>query len=402
VAFTNPILAGEALNRTGIRSENYVPGASGWRIASDGAAEFDNIGVRGNLWVPSVTLDGQDLATRLNNMPKGCIAYIVGNPAVNTTTETVVMSVEADIVYGRYYEIFCTNLTTDVQTGTDTAEFKFRWTLGNPPAAVTTSSDVLALGLRQSIFQIAVLRYPFWSGATTRMRVATTLASLNGSNVRTWGPGAGAALTVLDHGVAPYLHPGQGSIGSGGGARTLKEWTITANESRTYNGDGTLRTDGFATTLVMGDWANGRGNQRAWFTFSNSDVSTKLDDLIGVPAADIVTAELKLSPFQYSSLTDDGYLSIGFHNTAGGIGGGNEPGGGIPNVYRPYVIGTGPMWLGLKPGGGVPSNFLDSMRDGYLNGFMVGNTFGGSAYCIVCEGTGGWTNYPQLHMKYWK
>ena len=62
MAFTNPILAGEELNRTGIKSDNYAPGVSGWRIASNGAAEFDNIGVRGNLWVPTITLGGQDLA----------------------------------------------------------------------------------------------------------------------------------------------------------------------------------------------------------------------------------------------------------------------------------------------------------------------------------------------------
>jgi len=42
MAFTNPILAGEELNRTGIRSENYVAGQSGWRIANDGAAEFED------------------------------------------------------------------------------------------------------------------------------------------------------------------------------------------------------------------------------------------------------------------------------------------------------------------------------------------------------------------------
>jgi hypothetical protein len=402
MVFTDPIIAGEELTRKALKSDNYIAGVSGWRIASDGAAEFDNIGVRGNLWVPSITLNGQDLNTRINNLPKGCIAYVVGYPTVNTTSETIVMSVEADIVYGRYYEIFCTNLTTDIQTGTDSAEFKFRWTLGNPPATVTTSSDVLALGLRQSIFQIAVLRYAFWSGATTRARIAVTLASLNGSNVRTWAPGAGATLAVLDHGVAPYDHPGQGSIGSGGGPRTLKEWTITANASKSYTGVAPhpARTDGFATTLVAGDWQNGLGNQRAWFTFSNSDISTKLNDLVGVPLADIVTAEVKLAPFQYKTLTDDGRLSIGFHNTANSLPN-NEPGGGVPNVHRPYVIGSGPMWIGLL-GGSVPTNFLDSMRDGYLKGFMVGNTFAGDGYCIVCEGTGGWTNYPQLHMKYWK
>jgi hypothetical protein len=402
MAFTNPILAGEELNRTGIRSDNYVAGASGWRIASDGAAEFDNIGLRGNLWVPSITLNGQDLASQINALPKGCIAFINGYPVVQTTSEIQCMQVEADIVSGRYYEIFATNITTDIQTGTDSAEFKFRWTLGTPPPPVTTSSDIVTLGLRQSIFQIAVVRCMFWSGSTTRMRVALTLASLNGSNVRTWAPSGGCTLGVIDHGTAPYVHPGQGIVGSGAPTRTLKEWTITANTSKTYLGNGTHRQDQYKTTLVAGDWANGKGNQRSWFTFSSSDVSTKLDDLIGVPVEDIVIAELWLKPLEYYDyISDSGRLSLGFHNTVDNLGpdGVSEYGGGIPNVYHPTVIGYDGGWLGLKSP--VPSNFLDSMRDGYLNGFMLGNTDSGADKRVVCEGVG-WAGVPQLHMKYWK
>jgi len=405
VAFTNPILAGEELNRTGIRSENYVPAVSGWRVANDGAAEFDNVGLRGNLWVPTITLNGQDLNTRINNLPKGCIAFITGYPVVQTATEIQVMQVEADIVTGRYYEVYLTNLTTDVQTGADSVEFKLRWTLGTPPPALSTSSDIVANGLRQSIFNQTVLRYSFWSGATTRMRIGVYMASLNGSNVRTWAPGAGANLVVLDHGTAPYAHPGQGVIGSGSNVRTLKEFTITATNSRTYNSNGTLRTDQYATNLVMGDWQNGRGNQRAWWFFTNSDVSTYIDDLIGVPQADIVEARVRLAPLQYGNepLGQYGIISLGFHNQVGPWGTGNEPSGGIPNVHRVSVSGTDPIWININPNDpGIPNNFWGSMRDGYLNGFMVGNTFSGWDYAVVCQGTGGWQYYPQLYMKYWK
>lgn len=401
MAFTNPILAGEELNRTGIRSENYIPGISGWRIANDGAAEFDNVGLRGNLWVPSITLDGQDLGSRINALPKGIIAFINGYPVVQTTSEIQCMQVEADIAAGRYYEIFGTNITTDVQTGTDSAEFKLRWTLGTPPPTLTMSSDVLALGLRQSIFQIAVVRCLFWSGATTRMRVGLTLASLNGSNVRTWAPGAGCTLGVLDHGTAPYAHPGQGVVGSGAPTRTLREWTITANSTKTYNGDGTQRTDQYVNTMIAGDWQNGRGNQRAWCTFSTADQAL-ISELVGVPDADIVTAEVSFSPFDWRS-DYDGYMSIGLHNTPNSLPGTQEPGGGVPNIYRPYVIGVNsPMWWNIKPGYEAPSTFCDSMRDGYLKGFMIGNTFSGIPNCVVCEGVPNWSNPPRLHMKYWK
>jgi len=403
MAFTNPILAGEELNRTGIRSENYIPGVSGWRVANDGAAEFDNIGVRGNIWAPDVTLNGQSLNAILARQPKGCIAYINGYPVVSTTTEIKAMETEADIVSGRYYEVFLTNLTTDQQTGADSVEFKLRWTLGTPPAPLSTSADIVANGLRQSIFNQTILRFTFWSGATTRMRIGVYMASLNGSTVRTWAPGAGASLVVIDHGQAPYNHPGQGIIGSGSNVRTLKEWTITANNNWTYHGNGTRRIDARINDLVAGDWQNGLGNQRAWWTFSPADVSAKLDELIGVPAADVEIAEVYLWNLQWrQNPPDAGYVSLGFHNQRDLYLYANEPPGGVPNVHRPYVIGGG-GWFSIKPvSGAVPTNFLDSMRDGYLKGFMVGNTFFGPEYCGVFDGHDSGAAAPKLHMRYWK
>jgi len=397
MAFTNPILSGEELNRTGIKSENYVPGDAGWRIASNGAAEFDNVGLRGNLWVPTITLGGQDLGTRLNNMPKGIIAFITGYPVVATTSEQRFMLVDFNIARGRYYEVYLTNITAD-QGNAGAIEYHLRWTFGTNAAIPTVSSDQVANSLRLSQFQLPVIRFTFWSGETTLMRIAAFITSLDGAQVRTWAPGAGCHLGVLDHGIAPYDHPGQGTVGTGIIPKTLREWTITANSSKTYNGDGTLRTDQYATTLVSGDWQNGRGNQRAWCTFSTAD-QAKIDELIGVPLADIEVAELKIHPFQYKSFTNDGWLSIGLHPVKNSLTN-QEPGGGVPNIYRPYVIDDMLYTIGLKPP--VTTTFLDSMRDGYMKGFMFGNTFSGDGYANVCQGVGGWSDPPKLHMRYWK
>lgn len=51
MAFSNSILAGEELVRSGIRSENYVPGVAGWRIGRDGTAEFQDAMIRGTVVV---------------------------------------------------------------------------------------------------------------------------------------------------------------------------------------------------------------------------------------------------------------------------------------------------------------------------------------------------------------
>jgi hypothetical protein len=45
--FRDEITSGEALNRTGIKSPNYVAGSAGWRVGKDGSAEFNSLTSRG-------------------------------------------------------------------------------------------------------------------------------------------------------------------------------------------------------------------------------------------------------------------------------------------------------------------------------------------------------------------
>lgn len=45
--FSNPIVDGDTLVRNAIESENYAPGTLGWRIATDGSAEFNDGTFRG-------------------------------------------------------------------------------------------------------------------------------------------------------------------------------------------------------------------------------------------------------------------------------------------------------------------------------------------------------------------
>jgi hypothetical protein len=45
--FRDEITSGESLNRTGIKSPNYVAGSAGWRVGKDGSAEFNSLTSRG-------------------------------------------------------------------------------------------------------------------------------------------------------------------------------------------------------------------------------------------------------------------------------------------------------------------------------------------------------------------
>lgn len=399
MTFTDPIIAGEELTRQAIKSDNYVPSVSGWRIAKDGAAEFDNIGVRGNLWVPSITLGGVDLNTRINNLAKGTLAWARGYPTTATTTEAAIMWLECDVVAGRYYEVVCTNITPDVGNVKST-EFRLRYVVSST-VWPDNSSTIASISLRVSQFELATVRHLLPSEVTGRIRFRVSISSLDGASVRCWTPGEGAMFAVIDHGITPPQLPASYVGATSPGGKVTKEWTITANSSKTYLGTGVVRPpDVYATTLVMGDFANGRGNQRAWWTFSGSDISALLNDLIGVQLADVQIAEVRLTPVEYQSLTDSARLSLGYHNQTS-VAASTEPGGGIPNVYNPLASGFSSQWFSLKPPT-APSNFLDAMRDGYLKGFMVGNTYSGQGYTMVCEGVGTASSPPQLHMKYLK
>lgn len=56
MAFRNPILAGSVLVRAAIQSSNYAAGSAGWQISRSGAAEFNNVTIRGGQVVGGTAL----------------------------------------------------------------------------------------------------------------------------------------------------------------------------------------------------------------------------------------------------------------------------------------------------------------------------------------------------------
>lgn len=73
MSFSNPIVAGEELIRSAIKSENYAAGTDGWRIARDGDAEFNDVDVRGTLTtigpIYTVTIVDGEITISLNSDP---------------------------------------------------------------------------------------------------------------------------------------------------------------------------------------------------------------------------------------------------------------------------------------------------------------------------------------------
>lgn len=66
MAFRDPIVAGETLVRSGIASEGFVSGSTGWRVDRLGSAEFYNLTARGNISANSIQVPG-NLAAQPGN-----------------------------------------------------------------------------------------------------------------------------------------------------------------------------------------------------------------------------------------------------------------------------------------------------------------------------------------------
>lgn len=388
MAFTNPILAGEQLQRTGIRSDNYLAGVRGWRIASNGAAEFDNLGLRGNLWVPTITLAGRDLGQQLDSMPKGILAWINGYPVVSTTSSAKLMSTEVDVVNGRWYDINLISITPDI-ANTKACEFHIRYTTdGSTP---NTGSPVFAISLRVSQFEMANVRAMWQANYTGRLKLIATINSLDGQNVRSWAPGAGAFLSVYDIGIAPVQF---GSIGTSAPTKTLKEFTITANNTYAFHQNGTPLGGTFGRDMVQGTALSSTDHCRGYATFSAGDLAL-IADLQGVPLSDILVCEWWVNWYFWYQGT--GRALIGHHNLSSAPTG-NEPGGSTLNYTNFYLAGQVGNWLGMM---GV-ATFMDALRAGTAKGLVLGAASGTDRqYGGIADGAFG-TIPVQLHVKYYK
>lgn len=397
MAFTDPILAGEELTRTGIRSDNYVPGVSGWRIASNGAAEFDNVGIRGNLWVPSITLNGVDLATVINARALGLAAFMRGYPVVSTTTEAGIITTEWQTEPGRQYEMMLTNVTND-QVGTKNCEFFLKYTQG---AVNTTfpypdnSSPVVAQSGRLSQNELGTIRAYHESTGVYILRLRVSIVAYSGT-VRSYGPGGGVHLGVYDVGPSRAQ---VGTIGSSAPTKQLKEWTITPSDSRSYHQNGTALGGTFDRDMCQGPNPNPGGSQsdftRSYCVFSSSDISTKINDLIGVPLEDIVACDWIINVYYWKQ--SSGTILMGHHNLSS-IGS-TESGGSTLNSDQFYLSVAGQWTIGMLS---KSQTFVNALRAGTTKGLVLGAASGNEyQYQGVADGAFG-TKPPKLHLKYYK
>jgi hypothetical protein len=384
MAFTDPILSGTELVRSAITSADFVPGVAGWSISKNGAAEFANATVRQTLNVGgAITLQGIDLATLLNARALGCISWIRGYAVTTTSGEDQVFYTEVDMIAGRLYEVCLMNITPDVGNVKAT-EFRIRYVLGTG-SFPTNSSNILAISLRLSQFELGFIRAYYTPASNTRFRCRASIGSLDANPVRSWCPGDGGVLAINDLGISPVQN---GIVGNASPGKTLREWTITANFVKSYEPGGSSFND----ILVQGDFNAVHQSWQGWIQFSGADQAL-IADLNGVPVADIIAADMMVEATGWYN--PGGTVIVGYHNT-GGLGAG-LPAGGVYNKLLVNYSGTGIGWFNLLAGGSGAGSIIDGFRTGYTKGMLIGRP---SEYGLQYAGV--FANRPQLHLKYYK
>ena len=383
MAFTDPILSGTELVRSAITSGDYVPGTAGWAIHKNGAAEFANVTVRQTLNVGgAITLQGIDLATLLNARALGAASWIRGFPAIATTSEAAVFYTQANLKLGRMYEVCLMNITPD-QGNVKATEFRLRYTLNTD--VPTNNSQVMAISLRLSQFELGFVRAVFVPANDTLIQVRASIGSLDGQNVRSWCPGDGGILLISD--IGPAI-PQVGNVGPSAPGKVLKEWTITGNFVKSYDPVGSSFND----FLVQGDFNAVHQSWQGWIQFSGADQAL-IADLNGVAVADIIAADMMVEATGWYN--PGGTVIVGYHNTAS-LGGG-LPAGGVYNKLLVNYSGTGIGWFDLLTGGSGAGSIIDGFRTGYTKGMLLGRP---NEYGLQYAGV--FANRPKLHLKYYK
>jgi len=88
--FGNPVIGLEELIRSAIRSKNFLTGVSGWRIARDGSAEFNNVIIRGGIII------------------SGSALYYSGAPAFGSLVASISAAASTDVFGNGYLQGFTT------------------------------------------------------------------------------------------------------------------------------------------------------------------------------------------------------------------------------------------------------------------------------------------------------
>lgn len=409
MAFTNPILAGEELVRSGIKSGDYESGLDGWRITRDGGAEFNTLSARETIGATDFVVAGDSLTSLLSRKNEGLISY----HSRNTTSNTVANAVEQPVSKLNWtvpanrmvrYEMVGGVYTNGPAHAHVSIFVRYELGVGVAAPEPTLASPVLRQagvfipgGGYVTSFKIAFYQY---ETVETNMKTMVTFTqnmpggqtcAMYGSN--NWP----AEVSVSDIGDQ-FPSNGVNYNGGGGVATTFRSFDILPYASRSYKGNGAALP--YDNQYMMQGDIGIDGNRRSWAWFDANSTAGgnglgSLNDMVGATDVDYFEIRLNYPHWYYST---GGNAWLGHHNS--NVVTATEQGGGAPQEkMQSWPARNYAQWVDLR-GTGIETG----ARAGTMEGIILGNTPSSSlidyGYAFGANGISG--QAPGLKAGYWK
>lgn len=410
--FGNPIVGGEDLIRTAIKSPDFNTdpesgNVTGWRIARDGSATFYNLTIgstnfnideNGNAVFQQVTaeeiiLNGTSLADMFTALPRGLIKYSTltgASPTYDGTNDRLVglikipdFDASREYMFGAHVRIDSNN--PGVGHTFINVHAKYRWD-ADPTATVGTEfADDQAGGRGTSdTDQGFSLRFPFHftSAGGNELRIGLFLDSTNANsrlnaetiNNRLWIEDMGARITYDTYDATGGTPP-----------TTQYVKTYACNESASYQEDGSNR--GIAD-CYQGRYSATNGNQYSMIGFDDAQIRS---DTSG---ATINKVELYLNNNHFYS-NSGGNAVIGTHNQTT-LSGSHSSSQINDNLQQTHFDLGQAKWIT------IPNSIGNALRDNTAKGIALGpGPTTSQSYYGYFAGNGQ-SGEPQLRITYTK
>jgi hypothetical protein len=419
MTFRNEIAGGPQgqLVRNTFQSADFVvddDGAiSGWRLERNGSATFRRVTIGGVSYTidelgvatfesldvnSSITLAGEDLASTLDAMPRGIIAYgdskawIVDSAAIGGTATILAEFAWGPALAARYYRVSW-DFTIDGTVAGDVFNLDVRYTTdGTAPTTASAIMDGLYDNLRIDTTDASGNRIRMsttYSGIADydKIRMVLTLDRLSGTGTAklngTDDNGA-CIVTVEDIGLQSPAVAG-GSLSQKSKSAGVPDpdpvstyvKTYAATWSRSWTGsDATYETNG---TLAQGynSAYTPNGNMKSWIGFDWAQIEA---DLVG---ATVRKVEVYLYYWHWYSASG-GTAVIGYHNSTANAAPSYDP---SKDAVAEKLVTSWPRnagkWVDISSAGLFT---LDGWRTGVHRGIALGpgpsnsTTYYGKAY----------------------
>lgn len=386
--FRNDLVGGEELIRSAIRSENFDPESvdqqvSGWRIARDGSATFNNLTIgssnftidaSGDAVFQSVSaneifLDGDSLADILNSRGRGVVhIYRITGTTTVGSGQTLFARVNVPAVEERLYEVQFTNLRLvksggptlfqirgfyDFDTDATNSSTPFLYYAGGQRYTSSNASDAFN---PSGVFQI--------DSADVGKDVSLAFYHESSNGDVGFDPGSTVVSYILitDLGAGKtIIDVSAGDAGGGGGTTQVTKWYFATWSASWYGFGKRSGTRLYQGNHLLGD---GTGDQYGKIGFDDAQIRS---DLSG---ATIDSIELRMQ--NEHSWFNSGLIGrFGTHNNASEPGGSSSTSGSFNRVQADYNKGQRKYIT-------LPNAIGEEFRDNTTKGITTGRTNAGN------------------------